>query len=125
MSKQKSHPGAGIAMRRIKIILVVGQTPPPLGGQTIMIQRLLEGTYRSVKLVHVRMGFSDGLDKVGKLYPSKLLELMKVMFRIVVARLRHRADILYYPPAGPNFVPIVRDLAILFCTRWMFRKTIF
>ncbi|SVD10514.1 uncharacterized protein METZ01_LOCUS363368, partial [marine metagenome] len=28
-------------------ILVVGQTPPPYGGQAIMIQRLLEGTYSS------------------------------------------------------------------------------
>ena len=122
--------GAGLALTaptrlRTNIILVVGQTPPPLGGQTIMIQHLLQGTYRNEKFVHVRMGFSDGLDKVGKFHPSKLLELMKVLIRIVAARLRYKADILYYPPAGPNFVPIMRDLAILCGTRWMFRKTIF
>lgn len=110
---------------RTNVILVVGQTPPPLGGQTIMIQHMLRGTYRNVRFVHVRMGFSDSLDKVGKFHPSKLLELMKVMIRIVVARMRYGADILYYPPAGPNFVPILRDLAILCGTRWMFRKTIF
>jgi glycosyltransferase involved in cell wall biosynthesis len=112
-------------IRRTNVILVVGQTPPPLGGQTIMIQRLLEGTYQNVKFVHVRMGFSDGLDKVGKFHLSKLLELVNVMIRIVVARMRCGADILYYPPAGPNFVPIMRDLAILCGTRWLFRKTIF
>ena len=37
----------------------------------------------------------------------------------------HRTRVLYYPPAGPNRVPLYRDLAILLCTRWMFPRTVF
>jgi glycosyltransferase involved in cell wall biosynthesis len=32
---------------------------------------------------------------------------------------------LYYPPAGPNKTPILRDIVVLLCCRWRFRKTIF
>ena len=42
-----------------------------------------------------------------------------------MAAIRHGIDVLYYPPAGPNRIPLVRDIAILGCTRWLFRKTIF
>ena len=35
-------------------ILVVGQTPPPLHGQAIMIEQLLKGDYGEFELHHVR-----------------------------------------------------------------------
>jgi len=43
-------------------ILVVGQTPPPLGGQAIMIQQMLEQKYDNLQLLHVRMSFSKEMD---------------------------------------------------------------
>jgi glycosyltransferase involved in cell wall biosynthesis len=36
----------------------------------------------------------------------------------------HRPTILYYPPAGANRLPLYRDLVILGCTRWMFRRLV-
>lgn len=109
-------------MRRV---LVVGQTPPPFGGQAVMIQALLGGCYGSATLSHVRMAFSREMDDVGKWRPGKLLHLARVILSIIGRRLMGKCDILYYPPAGPNRVPFFRDVGILCATRWMFDKVIF
>ncbi len=106
-------------------VVVVGQTPPPFGGQAVMVEKMLRGDYGPVKLRHVRMAFSGEMDEIGKFAPRKLVELVRVIAAIVRARVRYRARILYYPPGGQNRLPILRDMAILIATRWMFRKTIF
>jgi len=106
-------------------VLVVGQTPPPVHGQAVMIERLLRGKYASVRLYHVRMAFSDSIGDVGRFRLGKIFHLLSVIVRIAYSRIVHRTSILYYPPAGPNRVPLYRDLAILLCTRWMFPRTVF
>ena len=91
-----------------------------------MIENTLKGSYGdTVELHHVRMAFSKRMDQVGKVRLLKLVELLRVLAGIFIGRVRHRANVLYYFPAGPNFVPIVRDIALLLPTRWMFRRTIF
>jgi glycosyltransferase involved in cell wall biosynthesis len=105
-------------------ILVVGQTPPPLHGQAIMIQSFLEGSYQDFRLTHVRMNFSRSVDEVGSFRLRKLSVLMTVLVEIVRARW-HGAAVLYYPPAGPKRNAILRDMVLLGATRWMFRKTVF
>lgn len=111
--------------RKAKGILVVGQTPPPHGGQAIMIEKMLDGDYGPIQLHHVRMKFSKDMDEVGRFSLSKLTELARLIARIYYARVTCRAEVLYYPPAGPDRVPILRDIAILLSTRWLFKKTIF
>jgi glycosyltransferase involved in cell wall biosynthesis len=109
---------------RIKV-LVVGQTPPPYHGQAIMIERLLRGQFAHVQLFHVRMAFSDTVSNVGRFKLGKVVHLLAVIVRIIYSRLVHGTKVLYYPPAGANRVPVYRDLAILLCTRWLFRRVIF
>jgi glycosyltransferase involved in cell wall biosynthesis len=123
MSKQdQAAPSGG---KKVSNILVVGQTPPPLGGQAIMIEKMLKGSYgEEVRLVHVRMSFSRELDESGKFKIRKLPKFCWLMVRILVARFAQGADILYYPPASANRLAVWRDLAILISTRWSFRKTI-
>lgn len=106
-------------------ILIVGQTPPPYGGQAVMIQKLLDGKFDRVKLFHVRMAFSKEMDEIGKFRYLKLFHLLNVIYKIVYKRLRYNIDVLYYPPAGPDKIPMYRDLAILINTRWLFKHTIF
>ena len=106
-------------------IAVVGQTPPPYGGQAIMIKRLLEGDYPNLRLHHVRMAFSKEMDEIGKFRISKIVELVRVIARILMVRGKYGATVLYYPPAGPELVPVLRDIVILLCTRFFFKKTIF
>lgn len=90
-----------------------------------MVQNLLGGRYRGAELYHVRLGFSRDMREVGTFRVSKLLHLVLVIARIVDQRLRHGIDVLYYCPAGPDRIPVYRDLVILTCTRWLFRRVIF
>jgi glycosyltransferase involved in cell wall biosynthesis len=113
------------ADRSIVRVLVVGQTPPPIHGQSIMIKMLLDGELPGVELYHVRMAFSDDMNQVGRFRLGKLSHLLYVILNIVYYRFRFGIRILYYPPAGPNLVPLLRDVAILLSTRWLFSKTIF
>jgi glycosyltransferase involved in cell wall biosynthesis len=113
-----------VSMSKFRI-LVVGQTPPPFGGQAIMIEELLKGEFTRISLYHVRMAFSDDMDSVGKFKLKKVLVLFRTIFSIWVARFRYRTRILYYPPAGPNKVPVLRDIILLCATRWLFAKVVF
>lgn len=105
-------------------VLVVGQTPPPVHGQAVMIDRLLRSPLRGVRMFHVRTSFSRSIQDLGRWHPRKLLHLLVVIGRIFHARLVHGADVLYYPPSGSNLIPVLKDMAILLCTRWLFRRTI-
>lgn len=106
-------------------ILVVGQTPPPFGGQAVMIQKLLEGKFTRIRLFHVRMVFSDDMESVGKFAFKKLWVLFTTILQIWWARFRYRTQVLYYPPSGPNKVPVLRDIILLCATRWLFSKVVF
>jgi len=106
-------------------VLVVGQTPPPHGGQAIMIQTLLEGRLPGVEMFHVRMAFSHSMDEMGKVSAYKILHTFSVLGAIVYGRFRHGTDTLYYPPSGPSRVAALRDFALLLPTRWLFRRTVF
>jgi glycosyltransferase involved in cell wall biosynthesis len=106
-------------------VLVVGQTPPPHGGQAAMIERLVNSKLPGLQLIHVRMGFSSHMNEVGKVRVSKILHMFSVIARIIYHRFADGAKILYYPPAGPDRVPVFRDLIILLATRWLFKKTVF
>src|SRR3954466_5201445 len=104
-------------------VVAVGQTPPPFGGQAMAIEAFVTGRYEGLEVHHVRMAFSDEMAEVGKAKPGKVLRLAGLIVRILWARARTRARVLYYPPAGPDLVPILRDLVVLLATRWAFRGT--
>jgi len=106
-------------------VLLVGQTPPPVNGQTTMIEELLRGRYQGIRLHHVRMTFSRNIEEVGNFQLRKVLVLFSTLVEIIRARLKSQASILYFPPAGPTLVPVIRDIVLLVGTRWMFRFTVF
>ncbi len=106
-------------------MLVVGQVPPPVNGQSLMIQEFLEGSYEGMRLEHVPLRFSRSTAEIGGFDLRKLWVLAQTIVDIVRARFRTGATVLYYPPAGPNLVPVLRDLVLLNATRWLFRKTAF
>lgn len=110
--------------RTAPAVLVVGQTPPPVHGQALMIERLIAGKYRNARIVHVRMAFARDSADIGRARPGKLVALVATIVRIWWVRLRHRPPIVYYHPAGANRVAMLRDLALLGSTRWAFRRTV-
>jgi glycosyltransferase involved in cell wall biosynthesis len=106
-------------------IVAVTQTPPPFLGQALAGQSFLAGNYRTLEVFHVRMSFSRGVDDVGKPRLGKLVHVCRLITRILCCRARTGAQVLYYPPAGPDLTPVLRDLLILLSTRWAFRFTVF
>ena len=90
-----------------------------------MIAMLLELRSERVRLFHVRMAFSEDMESVGKFAMRKVWVLLTTILRIWWARFRYNTPVLYYPPSGPNKVPVLRDIVLLCSTRWLFRKTVF
>lgn len=108
-----------------KKILVIGQTPPPYGGQAIMTQRLVDAEFKSVQIIHVRLSFSENFRQVGRASWKKIIHVFSVAVQVWKHRLKHRKLALYYMPAGPNKVPVIRDLLLLSLVRPFFAKTIY
>jgi glycosyltransferase involved in cell wall biosynthesis len=106
-------------------VLVVGQTPPPFHGQAVAVQKMLEGNYRNVIMYHVRMGFSDTIGELGKFKWKKIIHLLVVIIAIIYKRFRYNIQVLYYIPAGPNRLPLYRDLITLIMVRYVFKYTVF
>jgi glycosyltransferase involved in cell wall biosynthesis len=106
-------------------VLVVGQTPPPFGGQAIAIARLLKSDLADIQLIHVRMAFSSHMNELGHVRLSKIVHLFTLIARIIYRRFVDGTRVLYYPPAGSDRVPVIRDIVVLLSTRWLFDKTVF
>jgi glycosyltransferase involved in cell wall biosynthesis len=106
-------------------ILVVGQTPPPYTGQSIMIQKMLEARWEGIRLHHLRMNFSRTTEDIGNFQLGKLFELGRLIILTYIRRMTTGATVLYYPPAGPHLIPVIRDAIFLLLTRPIFKRTIF
>ena len=109
----------------VKRILVIGQTPPPYGGQALMLQSLLGLKFDDVKLFHLDMKFSKDFNHMGSFKLYKFWVLFKTIILAWVYKFYFKTDILYYGPSGPNKLAVYRDILILFPIRFLFKKTIF
>lgn len=89
-----------------------------------MIESLLRSQGNDLALIHVPMRFSARVEAVGRFSPVKLAKLLGLVLRILIARCKG-ATVLYYPPASPHWVPVLRDVVALLATRWAFHSTVF
>ncbi len=106
-------------------VLVLGQTPPPFGGQALAIGSLLEGEYKRVELYHVRMHFSRTLGETGRFSVRKVLHLVSVVTSAVWVALVKKVDVIHYPPSnGKELFPFCRDALMLFVLRLLRKKTV-
>jgi glycosyltransferase involved in cell wall biosynthesis len=101
---------------KIKLV-VVGQTPPPFNGQAKMIEVMLRGLTIRYDVRFVRMEFSDSVSTAGKFGFGKIVHLIALIIRTWKALGIRRNRYLYYPPASPNLVPVVRDVLFLLAVR--------
>jgi glycosyltransferase involved in cell wall biosynthesis len=106
-------------------VLIVGQTPPPYLGLPIMLDYLVRSRMQDVDLRHLRIALSTDESQVGKFRWTKLFRLLKVIMQIIRARIVHAPRILYYAPAAAARTSMLRDIAILGTTRFLFPKTVF
>lgn len=107
-------------------LLVIGQTPPPYGGQSINIGRMLAVfDNKQIPYKLLRMNFSEEMNENGKFSYKKLVKLFHLMFSTIKAILFYRPDYVYYPPAGPEKIPVYRDIIVLFFVRLFNKKVVF
>lgn len=107
-------------------ILIVGQTPPPYGGQAIMIELLLKALNGNPDVFHVNMNFSKEMHMLGKFKFSKIVELFRVIFSIWRHKISNNPTVLYFPPVGAGKkMPFYRDVIILIFTKFLFSSIIF
>jgi glycosyltransferase involved in cell wall biosynthesis len=110
---------------RKPVLIVVGQTPPPHNGQAKMIQQMLDGMGVDFDVVHIRMAYSDSIVAAGKFGWGKIVHLLSLIRQTRSALDKHPDAILYYPPASPNWLPVLRDLLFLSGVRRKASQTIF
>ncbi|MHA6249436.1 glycosyltransferase family 4 protein [Pontibacter sp. CAU 1760] len=106
-------------------ILIVGQTPPPFGGQSLMTHRLVNAKLKGLQLYHVRMSFSKTMKSIGHFEFRKVLHMFTIVAKAAYYRFKHDIPTLYYMPAGPNKTPVIRDIFMLFFMRLLYKKVIF
>jgi glycosyltransferase involved in cell wall biosynthesis len=104
-------------------ILVIAQTPPPLHGQAIMQKYLVDAVWPWCKKEFVRMNFSEQIDEVGIFKFKKLGQLFGLLNRIRKSK-KAKFELAYYPPAGPNRIPIYRDVIILYYLKLVSKKIV-
>lgn len=106
-------------------VLIVGQTPPPYGGQAMMIKYLVDHEFQQIETYHVRMCFSRGFNERGKFSLYKVIHIFAIILNIWLHRIKYKTNILYYPPSSSPKVAVIRDGIILLFTRFLFKKTIY
>lgn len=84
-------------------LLVLAHTPPPLHGQSIMVQALLAGLpARGIPVHHVNFRLSTDSADIGRWRFGKIIATVRIAVRAIRARFAQGCDTLYYIPAPPG-----------------------
>lgn len=106
-------------------LLVLAQAPPPLHGQSVMVQTLVEGLpAHGVPVHHVNLRLSRDAADIGRWRPGKVTAVLAACGRAVAARFRHQCDTLYYVPAPGQRGALWRDLVVMLLCRPFFRRLV-
>ncbi|MEM1059845.1 MAG: glycosyltransferase family 4 protein [Verrucomicrobiota bacterium] len=107
-------------------VVLAGQVPPPVGGQNINIARILEilRAQPGLQADHWEFSFTPQWKEGRQRSWRKLVELFKVLGRLLKLRLRGPIDLLIYPSGGPHFAPVIRDIVLLPPACWLSRKVV-
>jgi glycosyltransferase involved in cell wall biosynthesis len=112
-------------MNKPRKLIIVGQTPPPYNGQAKMIDLMIKGLRSSCDLLHIRMAYSDSVVSAGKFGLTKIKHLFCLIRETRRSLKKHPGAVLYYPPASPNLIPVLRDILFLCAVRPLAGKTVF
>lgn len=105
-------------------VLVVGQVPPPVGGQALQIQRIVEHGFEHIRVDFIRMAFSDSAAEIGRPSIAKIWTLFGVIHTVRRYARLHPDSILYFPPAPAKPWPLLRDAILMPAIRRKFAGVI-
>lgn len=121
-------------------LVVFAHTPPPLHGQSYMVQLMVEGLggnsrgspkprreseLDEIQCFHVDTRFSNDLADIGAFQIQKIPRLIRYCLEAIWCRFRYGADIFYFIPAPPKRVAVYRDWVVLLICRPFFRRLVF
>lgn len=95
-------------------MLVGGQVPPPASGQHKSVAHTLErlrGDPR-FRVDHVAYLFAEQMEDQGRLRLAKVVEVLRVAWRLIAARRRDRIDVFLHPISGTGTIAAVKDAAL-------------
>jgi glycosyltransferase involved in cell wall biosynthesis len=102
--------------RRLPLVVVAGAVPPPVGGQAMMIQQIVQDLAKTSRfqVQHVVFRFTQATNEARRASIGKIIELVFVWIRLIGVRFRcGRIHCALYPVGGPQLVPTVRDIFLL------------
>jgi len=108
-------------------LLVFAHTPPPVHGQSLAVQALLDCLPRvapEIELFHVNPRLSRDTADIGRWRPGKLLRLLGACARALALRVRHGPMWFYYVPAPAKRGALYRDWIVLLLCRPFFRGVV-
>lgn len=118
-------------------LLVFAHTPPPLHGQSYMLQLMLQGfggdqckhptsgpSPHDIKCYHVNTQLSKTLEDIGEFHGTKLLKLLLYCFKAIWFRFRYGVENFYYIPAPGKSSALYRDWLVLCICRPFFKRLI-
>lgn len=118
-------------------LLILAHVPPPHHGQSFMVQQLLDalggdvrragpgGSGSGICCYHVDARYSKTSSDVGQTRWGKPLLALKYGLEAILCRWRHGVTTLYYIPAFPAVLPVIRDWVVLTMCRPFFKQIVF
>lgn len=106
-------------------LLVLAQIPPPMHGQSVMVETLVRGLpARGIGLQHVNLRLSRDAADIGRWRWGKLALVIDACLHAIADRFAHRCDTLYYVPAPAKRGALYRDWVVLLLCRPFFRRLV-
>lgn len=99
-------------------LLVFAHTPPPLHGQSVMVEAFLSGLANDpeLRLFQVNPRLSRDASDIGRWRPGKVLALLGACLHALQLRWRHGPMYFYHVPAPAKRAALYRDwLTLLIC----------
>jgi glycosyltransferase involved in cell wall biosynthesis len=98
-------------------LIVLAQTPPPVHGQSLMVETLVTGLpAHGIEVYHVNLPLSRDAADIGRWRWGKLFSLLAACLRVYRIRRRLGPVALYYVPAPAKRGALYRDwIAMLLC----------
>jgi glycosyltransferase involved in cell wall biosynthesis len=106
-------------------LLILAQTPPPLHGQSLMVETAVHGLPgEGVTVHHINLRLSRSGGDIGRWRAGKFLAVLDACCHAVVARFTARCDTLYYVPAPGKRGALYRDWVVLALCRPFFPRLV-
>ena len=106
-------------------LLILAQTPPPLHGQSLMVETAVRGLpAHGVPVHHVNLRLSRSGGDIGRWRAGKFLAVFDACFHAIAARFTPGCDTLYYIPAPGKRGALYRDWAVMALCRPFFRRLV-